>query len=86
MEIGFLLKKYARLGYSLKRTKEIILQVLKDDFSISIDPKDVEVKDNQVKLKISGVRRTEFVLLRSKIEESIQIKLKEEDIIVSKIF
>jgi hypothetical protein len=86
MEIGFLLKKYARLGYSLKRTKEIILQVLKDDFSISVDPKDVEVKDNQVKLKISGVRRTEFVLLRSKIEESIQIKLKEEDIVVSKIF
>jgi len=86
MEIGFLLKKYARLGYSLKRTKEIILQVLKDDFLISIDPKDVEVKDNQVKLKISGVRRTEFVLLRSKIEESIQIKLKEEDIVVSKIF
>lgn len=86
MEIGFLLKKYARLGYSLKRTKEIILQVLKDDFSISIDPKDVEVKDNEVKLKISGVRRTELVLLRNKIEELIQAKLKEEDIIVSKIF
>lgn len=85
MEISFLLQKYAKLGYSLKKTKEIILQVLKDDFSISIDSKDIDVKDTEVKLKISGVRRVEFVLLRSKIEEAVQSRLKEEGIIVTKI-
>lgn len=86
MEIGFLLQKYAKLGYSIKRTKEIVLQTMQDDFSIYLDPNDVEVKDGEVKIKMSGVKRTHFTLLRSKIEESIQTKFKEEGIIVSKIF
>lgn len=86
MEIGFLLQKYAKLGYSVKRTKEIVLQTMQDDFSIQLDSKDIEVKDGEVKIKMSGVKRTHFTLLRSKIEEAIQTKFKSEGIIVSKIF
>ena len=86
MEIGFLLQKYAKLGYSTKRTKEIVLQSLQDDFSIILDPKNVEVKDNEVKLKVSGVRRTQFVLLKTSIQNKIKEKLEKEGIVVSNIF
>lgn len=86
MEIGFLLQKYAKLGYSTKRTKEIVLQTLQDDFSITVDSKDVEVKDNEVKLKVSGVRRTQFVLLKGSIQDKIKEKLEKEGIVVSSIY
>lgn len=85
MEISFLLQKYAKLGNSLKRTKEIVLQTLQDDFSIHIQPSDIEIKDTEVKIKMSGVKRTHFTLLKSKIEENIQSKLKAEKILISKI-
>ena len=86
MEIGLLLQKYAKLGFSQKRTKEILLEVFNSDFSFDIDPKDVEVKDTEIKLKISGVKRTQFVLYKNKIEKTVQERLKKEGIIVSKIY
>jgi len=86
MEIGFLLQKYAQLGFSQKRTKEIVLEVFNTDFSFDIDPKDVEVKDTEIKLKISGARRTQFVLYKNEIEKGIQARFKKEGITVSKIY
>jgi len=86
MEIAFLLQKYAKLDFSQKRTKEIILKVFNEEFAFDIEAKDVEIKDTEIKLKISGTRRTHFILQKNKIEESIQNTLKSEGIIVSNIY
>jgi hypothetical protein len=86
MQIGLLLQKYAKLGFGQKRIKEIVLATLSETFSIEIDPKDVEVKDTEVKIKVSGVRKAHMMLLRETIEKTLQENLSREGFSVSKIF
>ena len=86
MHIGLLLQKYAGLGYESKRIKEIILETFAGSFSMPLEPKDVEIKNGDVKINISGVRRTHFVLMRSQIEKALQENLSKEGFSISKIF
>lgn len=86
MQIGLLLQKYAKLGFGQKRIKEIVLSTLVDSFSIEIDPKDVEVKDTVVKIKVSGVRKTHMTLMRETIEKTLQENLSKEGFSVTNIF
>ncbi len=86
MQIGLLLQKYAQLGFGQKRIKEIVLSTLVDSFSIEIDPKDVEVKDTQVKIKVSGVRKAHMALMRETIEKTLQENLSKEGFSVTNIF
>ena len=85
MQIGLLLQKYAHLGHSQKRIKEVVYNIFIQN-SFDITSKDIDVRDTEVIIKISGARRAHFVLLRNKIEESIKQELKKEGIIVSSIF
>lgn len=85
MEIKLLLEKYKNLGFSQKRIKEITLEVFKQ-FNLNLESSDVEIKNNEVKILISGTRRTHFVLIKRKIEEKIKEDLKKEGFFISKIY
>ena len=86
MEIGLLLKKYAGLGFASKRIKEIVLSTLNDSFSMGLSPADVELKDGEVRIRISGTRRTHFALLRQDIEKALRENLSKEGFSIHKIF
>lgn len=86
MEIRFLLEKYAQLGFAQKQTKEIILKILQNDFHIDILSKEIEIKETEVRIKVSGVRKTHITLNKHKIEEAILNELKEKGIFISKIY
>jgi len=85
MEIRFLLEKYKNLGFSSKRIKEITLKVC-EQFSLKLNSDDIEIKQTEVKIKISGTRRTHFVLVKGKLEKTLQEELQKEGLLVSKIF
>ncbi len=84
MELKLLLEKYKNLGYSQKRIKEIIFDIFSSN-SFVINSDQIEVKNNEVKIKISGTARTQFILYKTKIEKELQEKLKEEGLVVTKI-
>lgn len=84
MEIRLLLEKYKNLGFSQKRIKEITLSVC-EEFKLTLDSKDVDVKDLEVKINISGARRTHFVLIKNKLESKLQEELQKEGFVIFKI-
>lgn len=85
MQINLLLEKYKKLGFSQKRIKEIINVVFNSN-NLKVEFSDIEVKDSEVKLLISGTKRTHFILMKKKIEEQIQKELEKEGIKISKIY
>ncbi len=85
MEIRFLLEKYKNLGFYSKRIKEITLKVC-EQFSLKLGSDDIEIKQTEVKIKISGTRRAHFVLVKAKLEKALQEELQKEGLLVSKIF
>ncbi len=85
MEVRFLLEKYKNIGYSQKRIKEIIEEVFKKN-NIPLSKNEFEIIDTEVRVKISGVKRTHFILLKNKIEEEIKTTLTKEGLFVSSIF
>ena len=86
MQIGLLLQKYAKLGFASKRIREIVMETMNDTFAFGLESKDVEIKDGEVKIKVSGVRKFEFTLKREIIEKTLQDNLSKEGFSVSKIF
>lgn len=85
MEIKLLLEKYKNLGFSQKKIKERALLVFKN-FSLTLTDEEIQIKDTEIKIKVSGVKRAHFVLYKQKIENSLQEELKKEGLIVTKIF
>lgn len=85
MEIKLLLDKYKNLGYSQNKIKEAVL-LISTDFSLNLKPEDVLIKDWEIKLSISGVKRTHFVLIKKQFEDKLTQELKKEGLFVSKIY
>lgn len=85
MELKFLLEKYKNLGFSQKRIKEIFMQTSKT-FLLQLEDGDVEVKDGEIKIKISGSKRTHFFLIKEKLQKELQEQLQREGLKVTKIF
>jgi hypothetical protein len=85
MEIRLLLEKYKNLGFSQKRIKEITLSSC-EKFSLKLGGDDVEIKQTEIKINISGTRRAHFVLVKQKLEQHLQEEFKKEGLLVTKIY
>jgi hypothetical protein len=85
MELRLLLEKYKNLGFSQKRIKEITLLVC-SNFSLKINSDDIDVKQTEIKINISGTKRMHFVLIKQKLEKQLQEELQKEGLLVTKIF
>lgn len=85
MELHLLLEKYKNLGFSQKRVKEITHEVC-EKFSLNFESEDIEVKETEIKIKVSGTRRAHFALIKNKLEKSLQEEFKKEGFLVTKIF
>jgi len=85
MEIRLLLEKYKKLGFSQKRIREITERILKE-FFMNIDSDQIIVNQTELKINISGTKRTHFVLLKSKIEKRLQEDLTKEGLLITKVY
>lgn len=84
MEIKLLLEKYKNFGYSQKRIQEITSEIF-SQFSIILEPQDIEIKEYEIRIKVSGVRKVEYVLLKSKIQEVLLLEFKKEGFNIKEI-
>ena len=85
MEIRFLLEKYKNLGFSEKKIKEITLLVC-EEYSLQVNSENIDIKQSEIKIKISGAPRAHFVLVKTKLEETLRERLKKEGLTISKIY
>lgn len=85
MEIRLLLEKYKNLGFSQNKIREITQDVFKKN-NIFIETGDMDVKDFEIRLKISGVKKTEFILKKTKIQEELLLEFKNGGYSIKEIF
>lgn len=85
MELKLLLERYKNFGFSQKRIKEIVLSV-SEQCSFKISSEDIEIKQTEVKINVSGTKRTHFILIKQKFEDLLQKELKKEGLVVTKVF
>lgn len=84
MEIKLLLEKYKKIGFPEKKIKEITFAVC-EKFSLILEQEDVEIKQTEIKIKISGTKRMHFVLIKQKLEKELQEEFKKEGLLVTRI-
>lgn len=84
MEIRLLLEKYKNLGFAQNKIKEITIRVC-NQFALHIEPVDVDVKEFEVFIRVSGVRKVEYVLLKSKIQEVLLLEFEKEGFKIKEI-
>lgn len=85
MELKFLLEKYKKIGSSEKKIKEIIQKIFLN-YNIGISLNEIQIRNFDVYIKISGVKKNEYILLKNKILFDIQKNLTEEGLIVKNIY
>lgn len=85
MEIKLLLEKYKNLGFSQKRVKEIML-ITFEKFNLKVDSDDIKINQTEIKINISGTKRTHFTLIKKQFEEELQTVLKGEGLLITKIY
>lgn len=85
MELKLLLEKYKSLGFSEKKIKEITFSICENN-SLRLEKEDIEIKSTEIRIKISGTKRTHFVLIKQKLEQALFEEFKKEGLKVTKIF
>ncbi len=85
MELKFLLEKYKKLGFSQKRIKELCIEI-SQQYNLFLNNEDVDVKDGEIKMKISGSKRTHFFLVQEKLKNQLREAFEKEGLKVTKIF
>jgi hypothetical protein len=77
MEIRLLLEKYKNFGFSQKRIREITNEVFLR-FSIQLDEENIRLNDSEIRIQVSGSRKVEYLLLKSKIQEMLFLEFEKE--------
>ncbi len=85
MEIKLLLEKYKNIGFSERKIKDITFTICNKNL-IKIEEKDIQVNQTEIKINISGTKKTHFTLLKTKIEKELQEEFKKEGLLVTKVF
>lgn len=61
-KISDLLQKFSQFGLEEKQLKQKVIEITKEKLSIELNKEDFEIMKKVLKLKISGVKKTEIVL------------------------
>lgn len=85
MEIRFLLEKYKKFTNTQEKIKKTVHQVFAQN-NISLEDNDVHIKQDEIFIKCSGVRRVEFILLKNKLNSDLQKEFEKADLKIKKLF
>lgn len=70
--IEIYLKKFANFGLKEKLLKEEIIKIIKEETSIDLKEKDLDIRDGIIRININGPAKTEIFIRRKKIQEQLE--------------
>lgn len=73
--ISLYLLKFKNLGVSEKRTKETIIRVIKNELGFEIEKDLIIVRDNEVRIKVTGPLKSELFMRKDSIQKQIESSL-----------
>lgn len=74
--ISIYLDKYKNIGFEVVSLKKVIIAVVKDICDIDLKKEDIIIQNKVLKIKVSGVLKTEIFIHQSDIEKEIELRLK----------
>ena len=85
MEIRFLLEKYKQFTNTQEKIKKSVCVVFVEN-KINIEEKDIQIKNDEIFITCSGVRRVEFILLKNKLNSDLQKEFEKEGLKIKTLF
>lgn len=70
-QISLLLDKYKKFGFKDQIVKETLISLLKEKFGIELKREDMDLKDGNVNIKVSGPLKSEIFLKKESIREEL---------------
>lgn len=85
MEIHFLLEKYKKFTNTQEKIKKTVCEIFFKN-KINLEDKDIQIKQDEIFINCSGVRRVEFILLKTKINSDLKEEFEKEGLKIKKLF
>lgn len=70
-QISLLLDKYKRFGFKDQIVKETLITLIKEKFGDELKREDIDIKDGNLNIKISGPLKSEIFLNKESIREEL---------------
>lgn len=74
-QISLYLSKYKHLGLEERLVKDIVLDVLKNNFGFNLEPEKISFKNANLNIMVAGPMKTEIILNKEKILDTLNISL-----------
>lgn len=70
-QIALFLEKYKRFGFKNQIVKETLIEIIKQKFGVKIDRGDIDVKEGNVIIKVTGALKSEIFLNKYSIHKEL---------------
>lgn len=74
-QISLYLEKYKRFGFKTQIVKETLIAIIKKKFGVELTKDDIDVKNGEVRINISGPLKSEIFINKDSIKEELNNSL-----------
>lgn len=74
-QISIFLDKYKRFGFKDQIVKETLITIIKEKFGDELKREDIDIKDGNLNIKVSGPLKSEIFLNKELIREELNTRL-----------
>ena len=82
--ISFFLEKYSKLGFKESKTKEIIIDSVKEVCFVELNKDQIKIQNENIKIETEGVEKSEIFINKEKILNKIKEKIEESGLFFHK--
>ncbi len=82
--ISIFLEKYGNIGLKESQIKNALIKSVLNSCKFSLDEKEIKVSKNQIKINVSGSKKSEIYLSQKEIEEDFYSELKKVNLVIKR--
>ena len=70
-QISIFLDKYKKFGFKNQIIKEVLIEIIKKRFNTELERGDIDVKNGEVRINVSGPIKSEIFIYKDSIKEDL---------------
>ena len=76
--ISLYFSKYQNLGLESKKTKEILINILKEIAKVEVEAKQIKIEKNEIKISVTGGAKSQILIYQTKINKEFLKQIEEK--------
>ena len=73
--ISLYFSKYQNLGVESRKTKQILIDILKEITKVEIEAKQIKIEKNEIKINVTGAAKSQILINKVKINKEFLKRL-----------